>query len=351
MSYLSSKRRFYTFSDARPARDVFAPEPDVAYTIVPHTDPAAVANSFAEGKNYAVFASDQLWFTDAWSVVLGGRVDRYSVTYQSITVANTIAEITTEGTLFNPKASLVFEPSEFQTYYVSWAKSATPQGTSVTNQPTPVSGTVSAGGFATRDLDPEENDIFELGAKLGFFEGRFAVTGSLFRVEKNNAKADDGLGNIVSSGDQQRVQGIEIGVAGAITESWDILANYTYLDSETIESFTGTPPVPNTAAIGKRVANVPKHSAALWTTYVPLDGLMLGAGATYSSKVYLNNTNLAFVPEAFSVDALIAYQLGAWRVQLNATNLFDRLNYAGSQNGRAVPAPGRSFILSVAMIF
>jgi catecholate siderophore receptor len=277
-------------------------------------------------------------------VVVGGRLDSYSVTYQSVTVANTIAERSTDSTLFNPKASLVFEPSQFQTYYFSWARSATPQGTSVTNQTTPVSGNVSAGGFNTRDLDPEENDILEAGAKFGFFEGRLGLTTSIFRVNKNNAKVDDGLGNIVSSGDGQRVQGIELGVIGAVTESWSITANYAFLDSETTEST-------NAAELGQRVPNVPEHSAALWTTYAPIPYLTLGLGATYSGKVYLNSTNLAFAPETFGVDALIAYQFRQWRLQLNATNLFDRLNYAGSQNGRVVPSPGRTFIFSIGTVF
>jgi catecholate siderophore receptor len=344
VSYLQSKRHFYTFSATRPPRDVFTPDHDFPYEIVPRTTPTDVANSFAEGTNYAVFASDQLWFNDAWSVILGARVDYYTVSYQSVTVDNTFAEISTNSSLFNPKASLVFEPSAFQTYYVSWARSATPQGTSVTNQPTPVSGNVSAGGFNTRDLDPEENDILEAGAKLGFFEGRLGLTASIFRVNKNNARADDGLGNIISTGDSQRVQGIELGVVGNLTESWSITANYAFLDSETTEST-------NAAAIGNRVPNVPEHSAALWTTYMPIQALTLGAGLTYAGKVYLNNTNLASVPSAFSVDALVAYQLGQWRFQLNATNLFDELNYAGSQNGRAVPSPGRTFILSIGTVF
>lgn len=351
VSYLSSKRHFYTYSTTRPTRDVFAPDHDFPYTIVPNTTPTAVANSFAEGRDYAVFASDQLYLTDAWSIVVGARVDYYSVTYQSVTVANTLTEISTDASLFNPKASVVFEPSEFQTYYVSWARSATPQGTSVTNQPTPVSGNVSAGGFNTRDLEPEENEIFEIGGKWGFLDGRLGLTASAFRVNKNNAKADDGLGNIISSGDAQRVQGIELSISGAVTETWNVIANYTFLDSETTESFIGTPSVPNLDVIGNRVPNVPEHSAAVWTTYMPIEGLTLGVGATYAGKVYLNNTNHAFVPEAFGVDALVSYEIGQWRFQLNATNLFDRLNYSGSQNGRAVPSPGRTFIFSVGTIF
>jgi catecholate siderophore receptor len=344
VSYLASKRHFYNFSTTRADRDVFAPDHDFPYEIVPHTTPTTVANSFAEGTDYAAFISDQLWFTDAWSVILGGRFDWYNVTYQSVTVANTLAEISTDASIFNPRASLVFEPSETQTYYFSWAKSATPQGTSVTNQPTPVSGNTSAGGFNTRDLDPEENDILEVGAKLAFYEGRLGLTGSIFRVNKNNAKVDDGLGNIVSSGDAQRVQGIELGVIGSITQAWSVSLNYAFLDSETTESLTAD-------VVGNRVANVPEHSVALWTTYMPIPELTLGIGGNYAGKVYLNNTNHAFVPEAFSMDALIAYQFRQWRFQLNATNLFDRLNYAGSQNGRAVPSPGRAFIFSIGTVF
>ena len=344
VSYVASKRHFYTFSTTRAERDVFAPDHDFPYDIVPHTVPANVANTFAEGTDYAAFISDQLWFTDAWSVILGGRFDTYSVTYQSVTVANTLSEISTDATLFNPKASLVFEPTETQTYYSSWAKSATPQGTSVTNQPTPISGNTSAGGFNTRDLEPEKNDILEVGAKLAFYEGRLGLAGSIFRVNKNNAKVDDGLGNIISSGDAQRVQGIELGVIGTISEAWSISANYAFLDSETAGSLTAD-------VVGKRVANVPEHSVALWTTYMPIPELTLGLGGNYAGKVYLNNTNHAFVPESFSMDALIAYQFRQWRFQLNATNLFDRLNYAGSQNNRAVPSPGRTFIFSIGTVF
>ena len=43
---------------------------------------------------------------------------------------------------------------------------------------------------------------------------------------------------------------------------------------------------------------------------MPIQDLTLGIGATYNGKVFLNNTNHAFVPEAFGVDAMIAYQFG-----------------------------------------
>ena len=84
---------------------------------------------------------------------------------------------------------------------------------------------------------------------------------------------------------------------------------------------------------------------------MPIQDLTLGIGATYSGKVYLNNTNLAFVPEAFAVDALVAYQLGRMAAPAQRDEPVRRLNYAGSQNGRAVPSPGRTFIFSVGTVF
>ena len=205
---------------------------------------------------------------------------------------------------------------------------------------------MSAPAVSTRAIsNPRKTTSSKPARSSGFFEGRLGLTASIFRINKNNAKADDGLGNIISTGDAQRVQGIELGVVGTVTENWSITANYAFLDSETTESADRG----MLSAIAS--PNVPEHSAALWTTYVPIAGLTLGIGATYAGKVYLNNTNLAFVPEAFSIDALIAYQLGQWRLPAQRDEPVRRLNYAGSQNGRAVPSPGRTFIFSVGTVF
>ena len=46
--------------------------------------------------------------------------------------------------LFDPRASLVFEPDQTQTYYVSWGKAATPIGTSVVGSPTPISSAAAS---------------------------------------------------------------------------------------------------------------------------------------------------------------------------------------------------------------
>ena len=347
VSYQSSDRNLYTFTTTRPTRNALFPNNSAVYGIGP-----ASARNEAEGTSYAFFASDQIYLTPKLSVIGGVRWEHYDIEFDQITMATGIrVPFETSSSMVNPRASVVYEPTENQTYYFSWVKSATPQGTSVTNLPTPVSATLSAGGIATRDLDPEESTLYELGAKFGLFDGRLGLSTALFRVEKSNTKETDGLGTIISSGDKQRIQGVEFSANGEIVEGVVVTANYAYLDSKTLDSVTGTPPVLNIAAIGKPIANAPKHAASFWTTYQPVEHLSVGVGANYRSKIWLNNTNTTQAPYTLSVDAMVAYELRHVRFAVNATNLTNRVNYSGTTGGRVVPAPGRAFIFSTSLAF
>ena len=87
-------------------------------------------------------------------------------------------------TLVNPRAALVWEPTEDQTYYFSYGKSAVPQGTSIVGSPTPIT-------TANQALDPEKSETLEIGAKKSFFDGALGLSGSLFKVLKSNALITD----------------------------------------------------------------------------------------------------------------------------------------------------------------
>src|SRR5690606_37969750 len=88
---------------------------------------------------------------------------------------------------------------------------------------------------------------------------------------------------------ETRVDGIELGLNGNITDKWAVSAGYTYLDSEIVDDGTATNE-------GNQVQNVAKNSATLWTTYQILPQLSLGAGAVAMDKVYGNAANTKWVP-------------------------------------------------------
>jgi catecholate siderophore receptor len=347
LSYQHNKRRTFLYTPSRgslPARELFDPYFVGPYTIGPITDPAANERLETEGRNYAAFANARVCFTDEVSLVGGIRLESHDVDHATITQGGDVTSVEANSEMANPRASLVFERSENQTFYISWARSSVPQGTSIASAPTSVNASTAA-------LEPELNEIWEAGAKINFLDGALGVSASVFQVTKNNAKQVDDQGDLLlQSGEGQRTKGIELALSGEILEGWFINANYTYLDSKILEAFTGTPPLPNAAVIGNGVPFVAKNAFSLWTTYDPamIPGLQLGLGSTYRDSVYLNNTALNKAPYNLSFDTLISYQFDTWWIALNASNLADHLNYDGLWSNRAIPAAERTLMLSVA---
>jgi catecholate siderophore receptor len=281
---------------------------------------------------------------------------------------------------------VVFEPAADQTYYASWGRSQTPQGTSIVGAGTAL--TVSA-----KDLAPEDSEIYEAGAKVGIPHTALAATVSVFDIKKDNAlQADPASGFLqAQSGERQEVKGVELGLTGKLTRAWTLSAGYAYLDARIKQSFancavagstTGTPsnvvcpvgvaaaiPVLNTVAVGRQVTFTPKHAASLFTTYDLgdwVEGLSVGGDVTYQSKLFLGYTarsvsfadrgtltaaRIAEAPESLTFDAFVSYRRGPWRVSVNGYNLADRLNYAQAFSNRATPMAGRTVIVSVGASF
>jgi catecholate siderophore receptor len=353
------------------------------------TNTLGTATEFSGGvaDDAGAFLTDRLWLTERLSVMGSYRVDLYKAKLTSLLFNNTATAIEVKPTLKSPRASAVYEPADDQTYYVSWGRSQTPQGTSIV-------GAGAALAVTTKDLQPEDSEIWELGAKLAIPGTRLAATASVFDIRKSNAlQTDPATGFLqAQSGERQQVKGIELGVAGKITPAWTVSAGYAYLDARIKESFanctvaattvTGTPagiicpvgataafPVLNQIAVGHQVTFVPKSSASLFTTYDLgqwIDGLSVGGDVTYQSMTPVGYTarSVSFtdrasqtalrrsqVPQNLTLDAFVAYRAGPYRVSINAYNLADRLNYAQVFGNRAVPAAGRTVIFSVGASF
>ena len=203
------------------------------------------------------------------------------------------------------------------------------------------------------DLEPEENTNIEAGGRISFWEDRLMLQGAVFQTKKDNAKETDPLGNTVRSGDSQEVTGIELGVAGMITDEWSINANYTFLDTETTDC-TPTAPATVCASIGNRIAFTPENAASLWTTYNftgALAGLEIGGGVTYQSEVFLNVQNNAVAPAYTTLDGLISYGWDRFRLSLNGYNLTDELYFAQVHGNRVTPGQGRTFIATLGVVY
>jgi catecholate siderophore receptor len=327
----------------------------------------AVIYSAGEAQDYGLFVTDRLYITPQLSVLASLREDWYRASYTSVTAAAFAATpLKANSALFDPRVSLVWEPSRTSTFYLTYGKSSTPQASAVVGTATPTT-------ITNQSLQPEVSTTYEAGAKIGVLRGRLSLTASVFDIRKNNAtQADPSTGFVqANSGQRQEAKGIELGATGKITPDWSLTAGYTLLDDKIKMDFscTTTAPIvckPNPYTIGRSVVYVPKHAASLWTSYDLhhwIKGLSVGGGVTYQSLIYGGYTSagaapnptglskIAEIPAGFSIDGYLAYSVGRYRIGLNGYNLGDRLNYSQVFSNRAVPAPGRTIIASLGVRF
>ncbi len=325
----------------------------------------SVLYSSGESTDLAAFATDRFWFTEAVSLIAGVRMDQYRASYRTTTVGTVanpypVTTLKAPNFLFDPRASLVWEPSQNQTYYVSWGKAATPIGTSVVGSTSPISSAAQSA------LKPDKSETMEIGAKVSF--RGVGLTAALFNETKSNAlQVDPATGDIqLQSSQKQRVQGFSASASGEVIERLNLTAAYTYLNPVIVSDnsvCSGTPAVctANPATVGKQITFVPKHAVSLWLDYNARDllkGLSFGGGLVYQAHLFNAYTapnpstyplgRFVEIPETVELDAVAAYELtGKLRFQLNINNLADRLNYSQSFGNRATPAAGRSFIFSL----
>lgn len=321
-------------------------------------------NNQRESKltDIAIFASDRVHFTPEWSVLGSVRWDSYKQNSELSTrrTGAVAGDVDTKSTFVSPKLSLLWEPSDMQTYYLSygWASTA-PWAGSISADANPLGvNNTAAGGNNLRKLDPEKTRTLELGGKISLLDSKLGLTASIFRTEKENTYYDNGTGGLSASGNEERYKGIELGMSGQFTQQWAIYAGYTYLDSEITDSNTK-------ANIGNPVQGAARHSANLWTTYdlTPLlasyipGRLMVGGGATYRDSMYTRDDKMAELPYSLSYDAMVSYDYRNFRLALNGYNLDNRINYdnffAGenANTARAIPSAGRTVILSARILF
>lgn len=304
-----------------------------------------------DGANLGYFFSDRIWLTEQFSLLGGARVDRFVSTYAATNTANGLFSptVTAASTGVSPKASAIWQPTPEQTYYVTYARGFSPQGQYVVNS----TGIEIPNAAA---LKPEESDLYEIGGKIGFLDGRLGVAAALFRVDKSNSfDVDPVTGGLIlgalDAGEKRRVEGFEITATGQITENWSLLAGYTHLD--------GT--VRSGANRGRAAPYVPENAFTLWTTYDlspvmrPLWGLpgriTVGGGVTLDDGYFPASDNITRIPGTFSLDALVSYETDTYRLAVNAYNLTDELNYSAAFSTRAVPTSGRTVLVSAGLRF
>ena len=291
----------------------------------------------------SAWAFDTMTFNPQWSVNGGVRLDSFSTrSTTTTTTTGVVSKVSNDSNFWNYQFGVVYKPAANGSVYVSWGTSSNPPG---------VDAGDGADGIAitNQDLKPESSRNIELGTKWDVLDQRLSLTAAVFRSEKTNARvASGGRGSPQINAGEQRVDGVELGFSGQLTERWNVYGGYTYLDSELVK----TAPA-DAASQGNVFPNTPKNSFTLWTTYAIGSQWSVGGGAYYQSKVYGNTANTKWVPAYTRFDAMVSYAVNRHlSLQLNVQNLTNRYYFDKAYAAHYVSvAAGRVGLLTANLSF
>ncbi len=302
----------------------------------------------SEALSLSAYLFDTVSLGDHWQLTGGLRYDRFDIDYTS--VASTGAPAYASGARTNLsrvdemlswRAGLVYKPVENGSLYFGYGTSFNPSAEGLT-----LNNTATATNNV--NVDPEESRTFELGTKWDLLQDRLQLSAAVFRTDKTNARTQDPADptdTVVLDG-KQRVQGIEFGFAGSLTDDWRVFGGYTLLDSEVVASN-------NPQEVGRELMNTPRHSANLWTVYdLPL-GLQVGAGLQFTDSRFNSNSSTAREAPSFCLfDAMVGYEVNKnFSLRLNFYNLADKQYIDRVGGGHFIPGAGRSAVLTASYKF
>lgn len=232
----------------------------------------------------------------------------------------------------SPRLGVIVKPSERLSIYASYAESFLPQAGDQFL-------ILSPGDSA---FEPEKFTGHEIGVKWAPLEDML-VTAAVFRLDRTNTRAPDpnNTGLVVLAG-ESRVEGFEIGAAGAIADFWQANLGYTYLDGELLTTS-------DFGVAGARLQQLPRHHVAAWNRFELTERFGVGVGVIHQSKQFASFSNTVTLPSYWRVDAAAFYTLSdRLALQVNVENLFDESYYPSAHGDNNIqPAEPLSVRLGV----
>ncbi len=307
---------------------------------VPSTGPYIMTPGAAEQLTLttgaAAYLQDEMDALDEkLHVLAGGRFDLVDQTYRPWNAAH--KEYTSEDTGFSGRIGALYDVTPWMSPFANICQSFNPNAPNTTT-------------YDGNTLDPTTGIQYEGGLKFPLFDKSLLLTTSLFDITKDNVAVNDPNHTGFSlNGGKLRSKGAEIDAVGNITESWQIIGNYTHCDTEVLKS--------SSLPVGARFVGIPDNSGSLWVKYTfhdgPLEGFGIGTGVFLSGSKAGDNNNTFNLPGYARWDAGLFYthQVAPGhelKIALNILNLLDRTYYeASSSTGSVMPGAPTTAMLRV----
>ncbi len=314
----------------------------------------------------------------------GIRYDDYNIKTSGFGTVNGVAGIfgqqAAEFGMPNFNLGLTLKPLPISSVYVAYATSSDPVGSEFDGTSANYGGLAPVvNGNSNQIFGPQKNTAIEVGNKWELFDRHLLVSGALFQTNVTNARESVNItspatataacpyptgtvGTVpcISAGAAYEIHGVDLEVAGKITDKWSVFGGLVLMKSEVTKSLV---PPANLALfssnVGLPLANIANQSFSLLSKYQLNDTWELGGQAVYRSKIY-GGTLLAAnqgtsLPSFWRFDAFAEAKINQnWQVKLFVNNIFNKLYYTAlyqSATPFVLEAPGRTASVMISARF
>ncbi|GGO84816.1 TonB-dependent receptor [Marinobacterium nitratireducens] len=311
-------------------------------------------------ETVSAYLMDTITLNDDWEIFAGVRYDHFDYDLWA-------GERTGRGGVIIPEAQYKYSdgfwnghlgatwsPWEDGNVYATWSTSSNINGgeaDAATN--------CGYGGICTdadgqyEAADPEQSTNLELGTKWNLMDERLLLTAALFRTTKDDVIEDNGdsyaTGGNLNTG-RNRVEGIELGLSGNITDRLSGQAGIALMNSETLDSY-------DEANIGRPKANFAEKSANIQLRYQATPAFAFGGVMTYSSEIFGGQPDAAArtsirLPGYTVYDAFVSYDFSPQlNLRANVQNLFDKDYYTATYRGGSIVYIGDGRAANLALTY
>lgn len=313
----------YGFEIARQVKDAkTVASKDVATTpilapVVPRLSNANFkdfsASSVSTLDTKALYVQDFIELGHGFKALLGVRHDWFDQKTRLI-IPTRATPLERKDRKWSPRAGLVFQPDDAQSYYASWSTSFQP------------SAETFALAVNNANIAPEKTTNKEIGAKYSLFDGHLSLQVAGFILRRTGIKGSNPNNpqELVAIG-TQRTRGVELSGALDLPSGFRAIVGYAYLDTRVTKSA-------NPTFLDKRATLTPKHAANAFLTKTIATRYGIGAGANYVGNRWADPANTTVLDHYFTADAMAWAEFGPARFQVNVYNVFNR-NYIVSGHG------------------
>lgn len=298
--------------------------------LVPLDDLSDVTNRKSDA--YGVFIQDRFELTERLRLVVGARYSKLDERLDVVTASGASDQFKQSPSKWTTQLGVVYAPIQTVSLFANRTTSFVPtEGTSVGGAP----------------LKPETGVQYEAGVKTDLWHDRLTMTAAIYQLTRANVSVGDPANpSFQISVGEQRVRGLELLAQATPAPKLRVYAAYAYTDSETTEDT-------NTALVGKRLRNVPRHTLAFDGAYQASERLEIGATANYVGERSGDLEETFELPSYWRVDLRAAFQAtDNLKIVAAVQNVFDDDIYSHAFSLYEVfPAAPRTFKLSVTTAF